>query len=87
MAITHEDISRRRAQIQRAHGGGTELISSRLAVILVGLSIVCALITFVLCLAGEASRSEVCGFTCHQIFAISKLNASLILKVNTKLQN
>ncbi|KAF3332919.1 hypothetical protein FCM35_KLT02496 [Carex littledalei] len=59
MAITHEDISHRRAQVRRTqHGSGAEMISSRLAVILVGVSIVCALITFVLCLAGEASRSE-----------------------------
>lgn len=63
MAITHEDISHRRAQVGRPqHGGGAAMIGSRLAVILVGVSIVCALITFVLCLAGEASRSEVFGF-------------------------
>ncbi|XP_078149366.1 transmembrane protein, putative (DUF1218) [Carex rostrata] len=59
MAITHEDISHRRGQVRRTqHGGGAGMIGSRLAVILVGVSIVCALITFVLCLAGEASRSE-----------------------------
>jgi hypothetical protein len=61
MAITHEDITRRRTQFRHTHGGGAELIGSRLAMFLVGLSIVCALIAFVLCLAGEASRSEVCG--------------------------
>ncbi|KAJ4809117.1 hypothetical protein LUZ62_021683 [Rhynchospora pubera] len=62
MAITHEDISLRRAQIRRTHGGGADLTGSRLATILVGLSIICALLTFVLCLAGEASRSEATGY-------------------------
>ncbi|XP_072983505.1 uncharacterized protein [Typha latifolia] len=51
MAITHDDLSLKRAS------RSTD-ISSRLAVFLVVLSIVCGLSSFILCLAAEASRSE-----------------------------
>ncbi|XP_020103013.1 uncharacterized protein LOC109720372 [Ananas comosus] len=52
MAITHDDLSLRRAR------AGFSDVSGRLAVFLVALSIVCGLVSFILCLAAEASRSE-----------------------------
>ncbi|PKA58391.1 hypothetical protein AXF42_Ash013897 [Apostasia shenzhenica] len=51
MAITHDDLSIRNYR--------TADISSRLAFFLVGLSVLCGLGGFILCLAGEAARSEV----------------------------
>ncbi|WOL04031.1 hypothetical protein Cni_G12752 [Canna indica] len=51
MAITHNDLSMRTQHWRRDVG-------SRLALLLVFLSVLCGLISFVLCLAAEASRSE-----------------------------
>ncbi|KAG0500835.1 hypothetical protein HPP92_000907 [Vanilla planifolia] len=51
MAITHEDLS-----IKSYRTAG---IGSKLALSLVGLSVFCGLIGFILCLAGEATRSEI----------------------------
>ncbi|KAK8959959.1 hypothetical protein KSP40_PGU017224 [Platanthera guangdongensis] len=50
MAITHDDLSLR--NYRAAHIGG------RIALVLVALSVLCGLAGFILCLAGEASRSE-----------------------------
>ncbi|KAH0470058.1 hypothetical protein IEQ34_001616 [Dendrobium chrysotoxum] len=50
MAITHDDLSIRNFR--------TADVSSRLAAFLVGLSVLCGLVGFILCLAGEATRSE-----------------------------
>ncbi|KAJ3694040.1 hypothetical protein LUZ60_009520 [Juncus effusus] len=59
MAITHDAISLRRSLGRRVTGNQSgHLIGSQLAVFLVALSIICGLVSFVLCLAGEASRSE-----------------------------
>ncbi|RZS26587.1 hypothetical protein BHM03_00059944, partial [Ensete ventricosum] len=51
MAISHNDLS------LRTHWRSD--ISSRLALFLVVISVLCGLVSFVLCLAAEASRSEV----------------------------
>ncbi|CAL9071965.1 unnamed protein product [Musa textilis] len=58
MAITHNDLSL-----------GTHWrsdISSRLALFLVVLSVLCGLVSFVLCLAAEASRNQGDGSKTHQ---------------------
>lgn len=52
-AVTHDDLSLRKAQERRAARSG-----SQVAVSLVALSIICGLVAFVLCLAAEGSRSE-----------------------------
>ncbi|KAL6838194.1 hypothetical protein ACP4OV_031991 [Aristida adscensionis] len=52
-AVTHDDLSLRKAQERRAARSG-----SQVAVSLVGLSLICGLVAFVLCLAAESTRSE-----------------------------
>jgi hypothetical protein len=52
-AVTHDDLSLRKAQERRAARSGGQV-----AVALVALSVICALVAFVLCLAAEGSRSE-----------------------------
>ena len=53
-AVTHDDLSLRKAQERRAGRSG-----SQIAVALVALSVLCGLVSFILCLAAEGSRSEV----------------------------
>ncbi|KAL5219950.1 hypothetical protein ABZP36_024663 [Zizania latifolia] len=53
-AVTHDDLSLRKAQERRA-----ARISGRAAVSLVALSVLCGIVAFILCLAAEGSRSEV----------------------------
>ncbi|KAL6626505.1 hypothetical protein ACP70R_030231 [Stipagrostis hirtigluma subsp. patula] len=53
-AVTHDDLSLRKAQERRAARS-----SGQVAVSLVALSVICGLVAFVLCLAAEGSRSEV----------------------------
>ncbi|GJN06162.1 hypothetical protein PR202_gb26814 [Eleusine coracana subsp. coracana] len=52
-AVTHDDLSLRKAQERRAMRSG-----SQVAVSLVALSVICGLVAFILCLAAEGSRSE-----------------------------
>ncbi|XP_066311692.1 uncharacterized protein [Miscanthus floridulus] len=53
-AVTHDDLSLRKAQERRAARSGGQV-----AVSLVALSVLCGLVAFILCLAAEGSRSEV----------------------------
>lgn len=53
-AVTHDDLSLRKAQERRATRS-----SGQVAVSLVALSVLCGLVAFILCLAAEGSRSEV----------------------------
>jgi hypothetical protein len=53
-AVTHDDLSLRKAQERRAGRSGGQI-----AVALVALSVLCGLVSFILCLAAEGSRSEV----------------------------
>ncbi|CAO2193119.1 unnamed protein product [Urochloa humidicola] len=53
-AVTHDDLSLRKAQERRAARS-----SGQVAVALVALSVICGLVAFILCLAAEGSRSEV----------------------------
>ena len=53
-AVTHDDLSLRKAQERRAGRSGGQI-----AVALVGLSVLCGLVSFILCLAAEGARSEV----------------------------
>jgi len=53
-AVTHDDLSLRKAHERRAARS-----SGQAAVALVALSVICGLVAFVLCLAAEGSRSEV----------------------------
>lgn len=52
-AVTHDDLSLRKAQERRAARS-----SGQVAVSLVALSVLCGLVAFILCLAAEGSRSE-----------------------------
>ncbi|KAE8791843.1 hypothetical protein D1007_33672 [Hordeum vulgare] len=56
-AVTHDDLSLRKAQERRAGRSG-----SQIAVGLVALSVLCGLVSFILCLAAEGSRSEVSNY-------------------------
>uniref|UniRef100_A0ACD5VH80 Uncharacterized protein n=1 Tax=Avena sativa TaxID=4498 RepID=A0ACD5VH80_AVESA len=56
-AVTHDDLSLRKAQERRAGRSGGQI-----AVALVGLSVLCGLVSFILCLAAEGSRSEVSNY-------------------------
>lgn len=56
-AVTHDDLSLRKAQERRAGRSG-----SQIAVALVALSVLCGLVSFILCLAAEGSRSEVSNY-------------------------
>lgn len=53
-AVTHDDLSIRKAKERRAARS-----SGQIAVSLVALSVLCGLVSFILCLAAEGSRSEV----------------------------
>ncbi|KAG8052753.1 hypothetical protein GUJ93_ZPchr0001g30286 [Zizania palustris] len=53
-AVTHDDLSLRKAQDRRA-----ARTSGRATVALVALSVLCGIVGFILCLAAEGSRSEV----------------------------
>ncbi|XP_062190813.1 uncharacterized protein LOC133894021 [Phragmites australis] len=53
-AVTHDDLSLRKAQERRAARS-----SGQVAVSLVALSVLCGVVAFILCLAAEGSRSEV----------------------------
>ncbi|XP_062207344.1 uncharacterized protein LOC133909076 [Phragmites australis] len=55
-AVTHDDLSLRKAQERRAARS-----SGQVAVTLVALSVLCGLVAFILCLAAEGSRSEARG--------------------------
>lgn len=57
-AVTHDDLSIRKAQERRMARS-----SSQVAVALVALSVICGLVAFILCLAAEGSRSEA---RCHR---------------------
>ncbi|TVU22420.1 hypothetical protein EJB05_32114, partial [Eragrostis curvula] len=52
-AVTHDDLSIRKAHERRVARSG-----SQVAVSLVALSVICGLVAFILCLAAEGSRSE-----------------------------
>lgn len=56
-AVTHDDLSLRKAKERRAGRSG-----GRIAVSLVALSVLCGLVSFILCLAAEGSRSEVSNY-------------------------
>lgn len=56
-AVTHDDLSLRKAQERRAGRSGGQI-----AVALVALSVLCGLVSFILCLAAEGSRSEVSNY-------------------------
>ena len=61
-AVTHDDLSLRKAKERRAGRSG-----GRIAVSLVALSVLCGLVSFILCLAAEGSRSEVHStYVCYQ---------------------
>ncbi|KAF0919486.1 hypothetical protein E2562_029607 [Oryza meyeriana var. granulata] len=60
-AVTHDDLSLRKAQERRA-----ALSSGRAAVSLVALSVLCGIVGFILCLAAEGSRSE----TSHYLMSV-----------------
>ncbi|KAJ1254260.1 hypothetical protein BS78_K097900 [Paspalum vaginatum] len=53
-AVTHDDLSLRKAQERRAARS-----SGQVAISLVALSVICGIVAFILCLAAEGSRSEV----------------------------
>lgn len=53
-AVTHDDLSLRKAHERRAARS-----SGQIAVSLVALSVICGIVAFILCLAAEGSRSEV----------------------------
>lgn len=55
--VTHDDLSLRKAHDRRAARSGGQI-----AMGLVGLSVLCGLISFILCLAAEGSRSEVSNY-------------------------
>uniref|UniRef100_A0A0D9UZ60 Uncharacterized protein n=1 Tax=Leersia perrieri TaxID=77586 RepID=A0A0D9UZ60_9ORYZ len=60
-AVTHDDLSRRKAVERRAARS-----SGRAAVSLVALSVLCGIVAFILCLAAEGSRSE----TSHYLMSV-----------------
>ncbi|XP_040376047.1 uncharacterized protein LOC102714696 [Oryza brachyantha] len=60
-AVTHDDLSLRKAQERRAARS-----SGRAAVSLVALSVLCGIVGFILCLAAEGSRSE----TSHYLMTV-----------------